>query len=144
MEPYTGVQPLLLKQPIIIQMYETDYAGVISNVEYIRWLEVLRRALMDTYSSTRELIQQDVALAVHTLNITYRRPVFTLDELEGRVWIEKMGRTSIFFRYELLVDGMVRTTAAQRCVFLNIKTGKQCRVPDGIRIPFQAVETDSE
>ena len=46
------------EQPLPIRTYDIDFAGIVSNIVFIRWLEDLRLALLDqTYPLIRALLR---------------------------------------------------------------------------------------
>src|SRR6266481_5688666 len=63
------------EQPLPIRTYDIDFAGIVSNIVFIRWLEDLRLALLDqAYPLTRALAE-DVAPILLATRINYRRPM---------------------------------------------------------------------
>ena len=72
------------EQPLPIRTYDIDFAGIVSNIVFIRWLEDLRLALLDrAYPLTRALAE-DVAPILLATRINYRRPVTTSPSIRSR------------------------------------------------------------
>src|SRR5439155_13235806 len=80
------------EQPLPIRTYDIDFAGIVSNIVFVRWLEDLRLALLDrAYPLTRALAG-DVAPILLATRINYRRPVTIADPLVGRMRVAGLGR----------------------------------------------------
>jgi hypothetical protein len=58
-----------------VQTYDIDFAGIVSNQVYIRWLEDLRLEFLDTYAPLDRLLADGlVPVLVSTENIVQARP----------------------------------------------------------------------
>ena len=47
--------------PLRVQTYDIDFAGIVSNIVFIRWLEDLRLGLMDEAYPLVQALAEDVA-----------------------------------------------------------------------------------
>jgi len=70
------------EQPLPIRTYDIDFAGIVSNIVFIRWLEDLRLALLDQAYPLIRALAEDVAPILLATRINYRRPV-TIAEQQG-------------------------------------------------------------
>src|SRR5487761_53174 len=87
-----------------IRTYDIDFAGIVSNIVFIRWLEDLRLGLMaQSYPLVRAL-SEDVAPVLLETRIRYRRPVTIRDPLFGRMRVADLGRV----RWQLAAEFAVR------------------------------------
>ena len=75
-----------------VQTYDIDFAGVVSNIVFIRWLEDLRLGLMELAYPLIQALAEDVAPILLATRITYRRPVTIADPLVGRIRVAGLGR----------------------------------------------------
>ena len=85
------------EQPLPIRTYDIDFAGIVSNIVFIRWLEDLRLALMDQAYPLVRALADDVAPILLATRINYRRSVMIADALVGRIRVaapNKAGSTS--------------------------------------------------
>ena len=73
------------EQPLPIRTYDIDFAGIVSNIVFIRWLEDLRLALLDQAYPLVRALAEDVAPILLATRINYRRPVTIADPLVGRI-----------------------------------------------------------
>ena len=78
--------------PLRIQTYDIDFAGIVSNIVFIRWLEDLRLGLMDEAYPLVQALADDVTPILTATRIAYRRPVTIADKLLGRIRVAKLGR----------------------------------------------------
>ena len=53
--PFAG-RPLAVSAPIRVQGYDVDFAGIVSNIVYIRWLEDLRYQVLEAYYPLPQLL----------------------------------------------------------------------------------------
>ena len=77
---------------IPIRTYDIDFAGIVSNIVYIRWLEDLRLAmLIQYYMPMSDLIRTGIAPVLIKTNIDYKNQLTIHDQALGKMWIEKIG-----------------------------------------------------
>jgi len=60
----------------------------------------------------------------------YMRPAFFDDELTLRTELAELGRASLRFEYEVLLDGEVLVTGHTRHACVDLTTGKPVRMPE--------------
>ena len=121
------------EQALPIRTYDIDFAGVVSNIVFVRWLEDLRLGLMDrAYPLTRALAE-DVAPILLSTRIAYRRPVTIADPLIGRVRVSELSRVRWHLAAEFTVNGAVHAEAEQEGLFMRLSTRKPIAIPEPIR-----------
>jgi len=118
-----------------VRSYDVDFAGVVSNLVYHRWMEDLRIAVMSQAFTLREAFDQGLVPTVAQTLIDYRSPLRLGDHARGRQAITAVGVTSFVFETEMrrARDGAVVAAARHTVVFVNAETGKPQPVPDAIR-----------
>src|SRR5215470_9418798 len=67
------------EQPLPIRTYDIDFAGIVSNIVFIRWLEDLRLGFLDRAYPLLRALAEDVAPILLSTRIDYRRPVTIAD-----------------------------------------------------------------
>src|SRR5215467_736563 len=75
------------EQPLPIRTYDIDFAGIVSNIVFIRWLEDLRLGLMDRAYPLIRALAEDVAPVLLSTRIVYHHPVTISDPLLGRIQV---------------------------------------------------------
>ncbi|MEI6043836.1 MAG: thioesterase family protein [Chloroflexota bacterium] len=85
-----------------VRYAETDAMGITHHSSYIVWLELARseycRAVGMPYP---EISRQGIEFLVAELAIKYLSPSFFDDEIVVRTWVEKVGRASCRFGYQV-------------------------------------------
>ncbi len=54
-----------------VQTYDIDFAGIVSNIVFVRWLEDLRLGLMDEAYPLVQALAEDVAPILISTRISY-------------------------------------------------------------------------
>ena len=110
--------------------YDIDYAGHVSNISYIRWLEDLRLAWLDEYSPLEEMMADGIGPVLLRTEIDYLRPIRLHDRpVIGRLWVAEYDRLTSTLAAEFIVDGTVMARARQHGMFFKIATGLPVRIP---------------
>ena len=121
------------EQPLPIRTYDIDFAGIVSNIVFIRWLEDLRLALLDQAYPLIRALAEDVAPILLATRISYRRPVTIADRLIGRMRVSALGRVRWRLAAEFTVAGVVCAEAEQEGLFMRLSTRRPVAIPEPIR-----------
>jgi acyl-CoA thioester hydrolase len=121
------------EQPLPIRTYDIDFAGIVSNIVFVRWLEDLRLALMDQAYPLIRALAEDVAPILLATQINYRRPVTIADQLIGRIRVVELSRVRWRLAAEFVVDGALHAQAEQEGLFMRLSTRRPVPIPEPIR-----------
>jgi acyl-CoA thioester hydrolase len=121
------------EQPLPIRTYDIDFAGIVSNIVFVRWLEDLRLGLMDLAYPLIQALADDIAPILLSTRIAYRRPVTIADTLVGRMRLAGLTRVRWQLVAEFLVNGAVHAEAEQEGLFMRLSTRKPIPIPQPIR-----------
>ena len=124
--------PLLTELDFTVKTYDIDFAGHVSNIVYIRWLEDLRFALLERYLPLNRLMEKGMVPLVVETTVRYRRPVNLFETVRGRMWMDSRSRVRVGLRAEFTVAGDVRVEAVQSGAFVDLTTGRPRRVPESL------------
>jgi acyl-CoA thioester hydrolase len=124
------------EMPLRIQTYDIDFAGIVSNIVFIRWLEDLRLALMDEAYPLVRALADDVAPILTDTRIAYRRPVTIADKLLGRIRVKGLGRVRWRLAADFTVAGTVHAEAEQQGLFMQLSTRRPVAIPEPIRLRY--------
>ena len=115
--------------------YDIDFAGVLSNITYIRWLEDLRNHFAEQIFSIGEAFKRGIAPALMRTEIDYVTPVRFPDVIEGRMWLaeSRQAKWVLGAEFTSRTSGMVTSRAKQIGVFVSITTLRPVRLPDEFR-----------
>jgi acyl-CoA thioester hydrolase len=129
----TPPRSVTIEMPIM--SFETDYQGIVNNTEFIRFVERVRYALSKKFGFSFKQVRNNKTWTVMArVEINYVSPAHFEDVLQGKGWIEKIGRTSITIGYEFRVKGQERLIADARqvVVFVNNRL-KPTPIPPSLR-----------
>ena len=74
-----------------VKTYDVDFAGIVSNIVYIRWLEDLRLKMLETYLPLEQLMARECCPIVSSTAIEYKKGLKLFDRPVGKMWIAKLG-----------------------------------------------------
>lgn len=125
---------------IPIRTYDIDFAGIVSNIVYIRWLEDLRLAmLIQYYMPMSDLIRTGIAPVLIKTNIDYKNQLTIHDQALGKMWIEKIGHVQFFLAGEIFNGEHLVAQAKQTVLFINLATRRPIRIPAELKQKCTAV-----
>lgn len=118
-----------------VMTYEIDFAGVVSNIVYIRWLEDLRNLLAEQVLPIGEAFKRGIAPTLMRTEIDYLAPVRFPDVVTGRMWLAERGRArwTLAAEFTSQTHGAVTARARQVGVFVSLSTLQPVRLPDEFR-----------
>ena len=116
-----------------IRTYDIDFAGIVSNIVFVRWLEDLRLGLMDQVYPLTRALDEDVAPILLSTRIQYRRPVMIRDALTGHIRVAGLDRVRWRLTAEFTVAGAVCAEAEQEGLFMRLSTRRPTKIPEPIR-----------
>jgi len=126
-------RPLLIERPIVVRTYDIDFANIVHNIVYFRWLEDLRSEILADVLPIDEILTTGISPILTSSAIEYQWPVRIGDAVVGRMWVAELGNTRWTLAAEIVVGGRVCATARQSGYFADLKTLRPVRVPDRLR-----------
>lgn len=123
-------RPLQVKISIPVQTYDIDYAGIVSNIVYIRWLEDLRNKCLAENFQLDKQIEQGYSPILAGTEIEYKRPIKLFDQVTGSLWLSKLGRMKWIVQAEILANNKLAATAIQKGAIINLQTGRPITIPE--------------
>jgi acyl-CoA thioester hydrolase len=125
--------------PFPPRTYDIDFAGVVNNAVYVRWLEDLRLALMAAVYPIDRALREDAAPILLSTTIAYEKPVTIQDaRLVGRMWVPKMERIRWHVAAEFAVGDAVHAHAEQVGLFIRLSTRRPIAPPAALRARYGA------
>jgi acyl-CoA thioester hydrolase len=121
------------EQALPIRTYDIDFAGIVSNIVFIRWLEDLRLGLMAKSYPLLRALAEDVAPVLLETRIRYRRPVTIGDPLIGRMRVAGLGPVRWRLAAEFAVMDSIHAEAEQEGLFMRLSTRRPIAIPAPIR-----------
>ena len=121
------------ERKLAVRTYDIDFAGIVSNIVFIRWLEDLRLELMDAAYPLTRALNDDVAPILLKTEIRYRRPVMIADPLVGRIRVKDMTRVRWRLAAEFAVGDTLCAEAEQEGLFMRLSTRRPIAIPEPLR-----------
>lgn len=115
--------------------YDIDFAGIVSNIVYHRWLEDLRLACLAQVMPVPEMVHAGLVPTLAQVLIDFRAPIRLGQKVRGRQALVKVGESSIVFESELTHLDDERTAAVSRSVVVLVDeaTGRPVTLPNALR-----------
>ncbi|MBZ5551408.1 MAG: acyl-CoA thioesterase [Acidobacteriia bacterium] len=128
-----SIRPMEVSIPVIVRSYDIDFAGIVSNIVYVRWMEDLRMKFLEVHSPLDAQMAAGFAPALTHTEIFYRRITKLFDPVIGKCWVEDLTRATWTLAGEFTVKGEVVATARQSGAFIRLDTGRPVRTPLELR-----------
>jgi acyl-CoA thioester hydrolase len=124
--------------------YDIDFAGHVSNISYIRWLEDLRYRWLEVHFPLPDQLEEGIAPTLLRTEIDYRRQVKLFQQVVGRLRVEEAGTLRYVLAGEFTVEGEVVATALQTGVWINLRRQRPIRLPRALRERLNQAGDNSE
>ncbi|MEZ4518458.1 MAG: thioesterase family protein [Chloroflexota bacterium] len=128
----------LVELPITVKTYDVDFAGIVHNMVYIRWLEDMRFQFLADFLPMEEMLDGGISPILTKTTIEYKWPVRMGDQPLGRMWISEVGRTRWTVRGQILLGDVVAADATQVGYFASLETLRPIRIPEPLRQQWEA------
>lgn len=113
-----------------IYTYQIDYSGNVSNIIYIKWMEIGRLKLLEAVGlPVQDIARHGVVPVLASTEIDYLRPLILGDRVRLDLWLEEIDRSSVLLGYRFGNDqGQFVARGRQRMVFAHWQTHKAHRI----------------
>jgi acyl-CoA thioester hydrolase len=124
-----------IRLPLPIRTYDIDYAGIVSNLVYIRWLEDLRLELLARAYPLERMVADGLGPVLLETQIAYREALTIHDTPEGRMSVAALGRVrwTVAAEFATPGNGRVHATARQTGLFIRLETRRPVPIPAALR-----------
>ena len=126
-------RPLLIERPIVVRTYDIDFANIVHNIVYFRWLEDLRSEILADVLPIDEILTTGISPILTASAVEYKWPVRIGDAAVGRMWVAELSRTRWTLAAEIVVGERVCAAARQSGYFADLNTLRAVRVPRELR-----------
>ena len=138
---------LQVERPITVRTYDIDFANIVHNIVYLRWLEDLRSEILVDVLPIDDMLANGISPILTRTEIEYRRPILIGDKVLGRMWVDDLARTRWTLASEIVVADQICAFARQSGYFADLKTLRPVRMPESLRQAWErsmAVQTNPE
>jgi len=123
------VKTIAIERELPVRTYDIDFAGVVSNIVYIRWLEDLRLAALEECYPLEKFLADDLYLTLIETRIKYKRPIRLLDKPIAHMRIDTVTKTRITFDGEISVSGRPVAESEQIACVVDASSGRPKPLP---------------
>ena len=116
-----------------VMFFDTDCGGVVSNIAYLRFIEIARTHLAEKLGlELVEMAQKQTYPVVVRTEIDYRRAAKLGDWLVIEGWLDRVERARFWcaFRITRPQDNMLIAECRQMLALIEMPTGKLLRLPE--------------
>jgi acyl-CoA thioester hydrolase len=129
----TQRKPLEIELPLPVKTYDIDFAGIVSNIVYVRWFEDMRIAMLSNSFPLEEQIAAGFAPIVLQTKIDYKQSIILGDRPIGKMWIESLESLRWVVSAEITTGDKISAFGQQMGVFVNIQNKKPMRIPERMK-----------
>lgn len=133
MDTATQKQPFEVEIYLPVRTYDIDFAGVVSNIVYVRWLEDLRLEMLALHFPLDEQLKNGIAPVIVQTKIDYKQPIKISDTPSGKMWIKTMESLRWTVNAAISVNGKVAALGEQVGIFVDLQNNKPIRMPEALK-----------
>ncbi len=124
---------LSILKEIKVATYDIDFAGIISNISYIRWLEDLRLSWLEKYFSLTKQMEAGFIPILLETHIQYQHAIRMFDMVKGIMWVSRLHSHKWRVKAEFIVNEKVMAIAEQKGVFIDQVQWRPIRIPEELK-----------
>lgn len=130
-------KPLYVEVPFEVKTYDIDFASVVNNIVYIRWLEDLRLKLLDTYAPLKDQLNAGHGPILMKTTIEYKKPVTIFDKPVGKMWLSELGAAHWAVQAEFCINDQAVCVAEQRGAYIDFARARPIPIPERLKEQYQ-------
>lgn len=130
-------QPFEVEIRLPVRTYDIDFAGIVNNIVYVRWLEDLRLEMLARYFPLAEQLEKGIVPVIVQTKIDYKQPIKIDDHPIGKMWITAMEPLRWCVSAEISVNGKLAACSEQVGVFVNLQNSKLIRMPESLQRKYR-------
>src|SRR5215510_8983860 len=122
-----------IRTEVQVMFFDTDCGGVVSNIAYLRFIEIARTHLAEELGlPVVEMAQKETYPVVVGTEIDYRRAARLGDQLVIEGWLDRVERARFWcaFRITRPQDNILIAECRQMLALIEMPTGKLLRLPE--------------
>ena len=122
-----------IRTNVQVMFFDTDCGGVVSNIAYLRFIEIARTHLAEELGlALVEMAQKETYPVVVRTEIDYRRAAKLGDRLVIEGWLDRVERARFWcaFRITRPQDNTLIAECRQMLALIEMPTGKLLRLPE--------------
>jgi len=125
--------PPRIRTELQVMFFDTDCGGVVSNIAYLRFIEIARTHLAEKLGlALREMAEKQTYPVVVRTEIDYRRAAKIGDLLVIEGWLDQAERARFWCSFQITrpEDNTLIAQCRQTLALIEMPTGKLLRLPE--------------
>ncbi len=122
-----------IRTQVQVMFFDTDCGGVVSNIAYLRFIEIARTLLAEELGlALTEMAEKHRYPVVVRTEIDYRRPAKLGDQLAIEGWLHRVERVRFWCGFQITrpADNMLIAQCRQMLALIEMPEGKLLRLPE--------------
>jgi YbgC/YbaW family acyl-CoA thioester hydrolase len=122
-----------IRTEVQVMFFDTDCGGVVSNIAYLRFIEIARTLLAETMGlRLAEIATSQLYPVVVRTEIAYRRAAKLADRLVIEGWLDKLDRARFWCAFHIVrpEDKAVIAECRQMLALIEMPAGKLRPLPE--------------
>ena len=122
-----------VRTQVQVMFFDTDCGGVVSNIAYLRFIEIARTHLAEELGlALANMAEKQTYLVVVRTEIDYRRPAKLSDRLAIEGWLDCVERARFYcaFRITRPEDNTLIAECRQTLALVEMPNGRLLRLPE--------------
>jgi YbgC/YbaW family acyl-CoA thioester hydrolase len=139
--------PPSVRTEVQVMFFDTDCGGVVSNIAYLRFVEIARTLLAEELGlALTEMAENHRYPVVVRTEIDYRRAAKLGDRLVIEAWLDRVERVRFWCAFEIKrpADNVLIAKCRQMLALIEMPEGKLLRLPETWENFQGAVSADFE
>jgi YbgC/YbaW family acyl-CoA thioester hydrolase len=125
--------PPRIHTQVQVMFFDTDCGGVVSNIAYLRFIEIARTLLAEELGlALSEMAKSHRYPVVVRTEIDYRRPAKLGDRLVIDGWLDRLERVRFWCGFQITrpADNVLIAQCRQMLALIEMPEGKLLRLPE--------------
>ncbi|MDD4363895.1 MAG: thioesterase family protein [Atribacterota bacterium] len=135
---------LLILKEIKVATYDIDFAGIVSNISYIRWLEDLRLSWLEKYFSLTKQMEAGFIPILLETHVQYQHAIRMFDMVKGIMWVSRLHSHKWRVKAEFIVNEKVMAIAEQKGVFIDQVQWRPIRIPEELKDLYKREKEETQ
>jgi YbgC/YbaW family acyl-CoA thioester hydrolase len=122
-----------VRTQVQVMFFDTDCGGVVSNIAYLRFIEIARTLLAEELGlALTEMAENQRYPVVVRTEIDYRRAAKLGDQLVIEGWLDRVERVRFWCAFQItrLADNVLIAQCRQMLALIEMPDGKLLRLPE--------------
>ena len=115
--------------PIRVYVEDTDAGGIVYYANYLKYIERARTELIRTLGYDKPALFNGLLFVVHSVEIKYRKPAVSDDEILATAKLIKVSRTSFTIAQRVVRGDDVLVDAEVKVACINQETKRPSGIP---------------